>query len=344
MPTNTRKATIVGISTFVAGAVYILLTCSLLGWGNGFRSSAEDPGKTFFHLVLFPIASATLMYRFPVDLVQAALKNKRILSLAILALGVLLMSAITWNDCVKRFTDYPTPADVADRSTRDELLKVQLAGRNSLSSSPANAEGDKAYVKVLNDKLPAPRSLRQASFRYYWGVFLTALAGIVLVALLWILLLYIVLRQQLHAGFAETVVMVICLLAPWLLLRTYSEWYIHFGNYRPGADQPFVIVAVFGLVVIYFTWLLQHGRPRVKIFAGGVAAVSTALGVIGKWKSEWLVNIARKLAIMDPVTLAGVYFFVSLVTVGTVWYSFSPRTEDTAAQPAPPQTNQPPTG
>jgi hypothetical protein len=313
-----------------AGLVDVFLRFALTGW-SGLWEAAFDPGKALFHVILLPFAVAVLLPAIPAQLVARVWQRHRVLLAGIAVAFFGLSVAFAWTDSKKGFCSRrPAPEDVADVTLRNHLVKTRDDWRATIAGlyrSPdvsaekisnagrASMQSYDGYVKNLR---PDCRFPNQASIRAHWAPVLTWLAVIFVAGILWLLFVSLLAREPPGEDFLESLLVIVALLAPWLVLRPYSEWYTNFGS---QSDYTALLPALLSFIVVLgLIKALKDKKTAITVLSTIFGTGSVILGVVMKSKPEWFERAAREITRLDAVELSMVYAVITVSVVGLVVY------------------------
>jgi len=307
---------------FVA-IVDVLCKLNILGWSLGIRMIENDPGKHFFHLVLVPVSCFLLtniiiyLWFMQNIITDTAKKLFLIISFLLFISSAMLAikdvidvrdSLITISNKDKienEISDWfrgriISPDDITDSATikvnndEHEVLRTNLKkifndfiildnnDKKILSDKRLSAKNN--YLKNIHD---AENNDIRFSVRFYVSTFETFMGIFFCFILLITTILYFFSRKliEMAPGIADKLLFCTFLMAIWIPLRMYSEWFTHFSFIDFSRDYaPFIpaIIAIYFmaslLAVIYAR--IKSDREASVMVAGGVMLTSIIVAIV----------------------------------------------------------------
>ncbi|MFD2112027.1 hypothetical protein [Thiorhodococcus fuscus] len=333
----------------LSGLLDVILRCEKIGFTNGLIEAAQDPGKVLFFLFLLPIAAFVLIRTFPEELLCLNRTRKIVaysLGLCLLAISLLL----TIDDAEKGFCDRsPMPSHFSDdliaknlyaerqilrtlvdnarfpdRSiTPQSLEEMRKAVSNQARS--ANTRYQELVEKEFSKKYTGQwktecNFITHSSFRAKWAVFNTFQALLIVSLLIWIIVLHIAAGRPLNNPMREALIIVFSVLVPWLVFRSYSEWYSSFGDMSFSRYTPLLLAIILSFLVFALIGILQHRGRALVIAASFMVATSSLVATISQINPEWFGYLVSHFSILSPIELLTVYFLVLLLFGSALWY------------------------
>lgn len=337
----------VGYLLAALGLADVGLRCIEIGIDDGLLAAAHDPGKVVFHVLLLPVASAVLVLEFPIHFLRSAWSRSTTITVVIALVLFALAAGLAADDIKAGFCERrSSPADlkgitIKDPSTGQEysrslLLKIRRDWRNHVVSIPFGSEVDEEIASDLEQRYdavlagirrPGCSFIDQSSLKAKWSGFLTFL-GIAFVALLlWLIFLHLMMGERPSESFANIALVVVSLLAPWLVLRAYSEWYINFGTVG-FRSYPALVVALIVLGLIAFQlYVLRSTRRVLPIVAGLIAFLSAAFALLSDFNASYFGIGATAFASLEAIPLLTIYVLIALTIIGTIRFLLQPPSD-----------------
>jgi hypothetical protein len=311
-----RAAKLTALALLVLGISDVVLRCYLLGSLNALTLALQDPAKTLFHLMQLPLAAFVLLRDYPINIIRACVRTQKTICLGI---GVLLLSlAIIFGitDTIAGFSQrWPMPEDIKDAQLRGELLNLRLDFLRGDSDPKRLYEDYNRKIGLQN------RSMAAASSRVYVSGLLSTLGIIFAVLLLWTLVVHAISRKPLSEEFVGALIFVVSILSPWLLLRPYSEWHLHFGEGDLITYKPLFIASVFSLIVIFLIVILKQRRKLGALIAVGVSVGTTLLAILAAVRKDWFSQVAWVAARSDLLYTTIFYVLIGCFVLAILTFS-----------------------
>lgn len=320
----------------LAGVLDIVLMVYFAGWRGGITLALHDPGKTVFHVFLMPLALWIFIAVFPRSLLSRLPPRGKpfVAGLAVLAVGLTLLATV--NDHHDGICDrFPAPVDIADASGRAGLLELHVSGHDAMRAARDDEDftkvSDKAH-KGYESKLAQIRGaacdyFALASPREYWSFVLSLSGALFVILVFWSLLLHLVARKRPSQEMLSAYLVVFALMVPWLFLRAYSEWYLHFGilDELTYTTMYIAIGLAVGMAIILFILNLKR---RVRLIAAALlTGIPTILSVFGALSPEWFSFGARVWLALDLSEIVVIYGIFAATIGCLIWYVSVPEGE-----------------
>ena len=114
----------------------------------------------------------------------------------------------------------------------------------------------------------------------------------------------------------ESAVVVFALLVVWFPLKLYSEWYQHFYSLRELRGLPVIWIVGIGAVsyLVMMLIILSEGSVNPVVAIPAIyGAIGAVLGIIAKFKPEWIWYLAEVHENMPPFYYAFLLFAIALM-------------------------------
>jgi hypothetical protein len=318
----------VAVAMSLFGIVDVALVCRELGVVEGLLACAHDPGKSFYHVVILPLAVMCLSKGFPVDVLKRQLgyPSRRILLafLGIAFVGAAVIFAVC--DVHDGFTKrLPWPADVSrsipgqsGQCAQDELQAIRSSLRAHLLAEPG-ADPQVALAKykgTVEALLGTDRSFWvQSSIRAKWAAILTVLGAAFAGALLWVIAA-LLLALSCPQDTLQSMVAVVTLSTWWIPLRAYSEWYGNVENISLAMYPPFIVGGATVAAALVFIWLRLEWKNPAKVALGTATVITAVIGVVGKVNPDLVASIGKGIESQSLGGLIALYTVVAGVVLG----------------------------
>lgn len=316
-----------------------LFDIALLFWMNSAwapKFILNDPGKAFFHCVLLPIAALIFCSAYSHKEVTRFAETQIKALIAFLAIvGVFTSLLATGNSVITGYCNsHGSPFEYSASSSNPELYKLFFRERADLVGKSrgalfqkANAEIEARYV-AITDNLRTDdciaNILQISSFRGVWSAFLTLVGTLFATTIFWSVLAHLFAKQRPTKSMLSAYIASIALILPWLPMRLYSDWYIHFGRVDHGTITSVVVLggmAFAATVLIYVLSLRQNVRA---VSAAVVSGIPVCLSVVAMLKPDWLHGIARTWLALNVVEQLLATLIAALSIVALAWYLSDP--------------------
>jgi hypothetical protein len=321
-----RWAKLIALVLLVGGVLDLICRCVLLGSVNAFTLAFHDPAKTLFHLMQLPLAAFVLLRDYPITIVKRGLHTTRPIGMVIGVALLVLAVAFSAQDTIQGFTErWPMPEDFASSEQRRDLvgLRLRFLELKNRSQEERQRQAKQLYnAYASNIGAGDPRQLSQASFRVFLSGLLTAFGVVFAVFLLWTLIVHAVSRQALTPSFLSAMVFSIGVLSPWLLLRPYSEWHLHFGEGGIFESYaPLGLAIFFSILVIVLTAVLRTHRRMGSYLAICLSGLTTVLAVTSAVKPGWFSFVFWVAAPSDLLYMTIFYFLAGCFVLALLAFS-----------------------
>lgn len=240
-----------------------------------------------------------------------------------LAVSLLLITWITIDD----FTSRPTAPFNLNRSEARKALRLEMVLR-AKADEKATANNRLTARRKEYGKLVTLGSLREIRRRggpvAYIHMALAWLATSFAIIFFWYLVM--VVEQKIHYHIEpspttlDRLILVFLLLSTWFPLRLQTEWYQnHFHREKwlrsYSAFWVLAVLAFAALVVIVILRSVKGSTGLVVLLGALQAAIGLVIGIIGKFKPDWLRAVAGFLERTRFVYFVAIYFiFLMLVS------------------------------
>jgi hypothetical protein len=300
----TRTELVVFGVLFGIGLADAVCRIMIMGWSRGLHYCLHDPGKTFFHIVILPIAAVLLVRQMPPSLfatyVRAWPLGLRRLVLPFVAVVFLAgMVGSFKNDrdwrCgslgayllpmdIHQFDSDRARADAGEMDSLRALFYCQLIG---VADCPQTAKTP-AELKARYREITAHHQQNCANFPfgsfYNFVALLETLLAVATVAYVFLGILILAVHRRIsEAPVSSTGLLTpVALICPWILMRVYSDLYI---NFIEEVTPAIYIMAVVLLLFVFLEYTLEV-RPRqierMQIVYGIVVGIAVLiLGLVG---------------------------------------------------------------
>jgi ABC-type multidrug transport system fused ATPase/permease subunit len=249
-----------------------------------------------------------------------------------LFVSFILVTLITIDD----FTSRPTAPFTLKRAEAVKAIKLETELR-AKADEKATPHNHLAAKRKEYGKLVTLGSLKEIAKRggpvAYIHLALAWLATLFAIMFFWYLVM--VMERKVHykigppAATLDKLILVFLLLLTWFPLRLQTEWYQnHFHRDKWLRSYPaFWVLAVLAFVALIVIVILRTvtGSTGLVVLLGAIqAAIGLALGIIGKFKPDWLKAVAAFLERTSFVYFLAIYcIFLMLVSTITAYVIFS---------------------
>lgn len=327
VPTHTLLASML----LVFGLVDLGLRCYYSGIGIGFLWAAHDPGKAFFHIVLLPVGTFFLIRSFPAATVRAAYARAPIVTVGSGILLIVVIGFFSFKNSVAEFFNRVRPSDISDSRVRVQLVKKSELWRNQVAASRDAQTFDvvsevvrNEYRQFLNTQLGTPSFSNywdQASLRRKWASGLSFIGTIYPALLLWLLFLYPIAKISMSESTKNGLLVAIATLSPWLPMRAYSEWFLHFGI-TPKDYQALPVATIVAIVLMVLVFVLRSKSVPIVATSAVTSAVCAVLGLVFQYQTSWFSTIAEGFMNLSAVNLMTVYVIALFFMTTVVNYAY----------------------
>jgi hypothetical protein len=142
-----------------------------------------------------------------------------------------------------------------------------------------------------------------ASWRSLWDALLSFVGAGSVLAVFWIMTLHALTHTKLSDKTFTALIMVALLIAPWMPLRVYSEWYLNFGSFDVSKYQLLIVALVFSVPAAFLIFVLRTERSRsvLKALTGIWVLLTGVGGVVAAMRPELLDAVAGNLYVTKPL-------------------------------------------
>lgn len=240
-----------------------------------------------------------------------------------LAVSFILVTWITIDD----FTSRPTAPFTLKRSEAEKALKLEMELR-AKADEKATAHNHLAAKRKQYGELVTLGSLKEIGKRggpvAYIHMALAWLATSFAIIFFWYLVM--VVEQKIHyhveppPATLDRLIMVFLLLSTWFPLRLQTEWYqnhFHREKWMSGYSAFWVLaVLAFAALIVIVILRSVKGSTGLVVLLGAIqAAIGLVIGIIGKFKPDWLRAVGGFLERTRFVYFVAIYFiFLTLVS------------------------------
>lgn len=293
---------------FIAVGLIDLITRIIIsGPQLGIYYSIHDPGKIFFHIVILPLASIILATRTPVSLIWTYFKAwdksvKWLISPFIILILVTGLIGSFVNDKKWRcggIEAYIMPFDIYSSSNPEslkdmivldtlraqvyrEIFKDTMERKYDLDSLKRDYKGITAKHQSNCGFYPF------TSFLNFWELIETILAVLVVAYLFTSIIVLAVHRRLGNQVNTSGLITTVAILAPWIILRAYSDLYINFTERINASVYVFIIVLFIFILIAFIMDKKMHQIERFNaIYSAIVGLGAFFTGVIGKWQAPF---------------------------------------------------------
>lgn len=207
--------------------------------------------------------------------------------------------------------------------------------------------GSDPIIYKAASTLPIPSFYRHSSVRVWWAAALTFVGICLPMAWFWTVCVYRCgpnwnkyreSQEGQQDGFVGAAAITLTLLATWVLLKIYSEWYTKFfSNEWLGHGELWVaFLAAMGALALL--WVVKTRLSQTGVTVTTVAAGLVAAGAAGGWLSPKTVDqVAEKYRAMLPHQMLLAHFVLLFVIAGVVlaWWQDARKLDGSAPPPSP---------
>ncbi|HEX8876381.1 MAG TPA: hypothetical protein VF777_06505 [Phycisphaerales bacterium] len=199
--------------------------------------------------------------------------------------------------------------------------------------------GTDPIIYKTASSLPAPSFFQHSSLRVWWAAVLTFMGVCLPMAWFWTVFVYRCgpnwnkyreSQEGLHDGFVGAAAITLTLLATWVLLKIYSEWYTKFFSSEWLGHGELWVAFLAAMGALALLWVVKTQLSQTGVTVTTVAAGLVAAGAAGGWLSPKTVDqVAEKYRAMLPHQMVLAHFVLLFVIAGVVlaWWQDARRVD-----------------
>ena len=344
-----RNALWVAAFFLLPAVIEVIVRIATLGWDIGGREVLNDPGKELFHIMILP-AAALFALRFLPDAHLRFLRKYRGVSRGALAIFLLIAAMYSVNQSTYSYYERnTTPEDTAIESVRtahvirrQEIWQEVLAMPDIASRNKLAEERSRTFRQSLGTSIQAYEKehglsyWNSASVRRHLATYLSFIANAFVAVMLLCVFANPFLRSRIRDRDNTLILLLMGLLALWIPLKLYSEWYHNF-SYYPSDDPALEMGASVALVCCFLMAVFRTKSLAQNIFSGATAMVASLSFIVFSWKPEWFSTLTRSFSTAPPfqmLTLYALLFFGFVSYLAHVNHVLSQASADDREGPA----------
>jgi hypothetical protein len=290
-------------------------SCGILSAQEALSASLQDPAKLFFHVALLPLAALALGMSFPDGLGAAARRSPGYA----IAVGAICMGLAGWltitdpsNGLCKR---PPMPEDVRAPCLARKLHGLRHGRPNGPSKLLSWGPGLLGKYDRCKNLFWGPRNRctfwKDASCYAWYAAFLSAIGHGAAGILVWLTAMWVWSQRQPTPGpgsreTGDSLLLAASLLALWIPLRMYSDWYARFGEFHLS-DHPPLLLAIALAAVVLLLVPSQPERSTVALLATKLAGAAGVSNLAVLAEPKWLDSAAGVVRHSSPCLLMATY-------------------------------------
>lgn len=276
----------------------ILIGLAIKDFEAAFTYALHDPGKTIFHIIIMPSTISIYLRNWAkYDLINLYRKIDLPRKLSFILISVVIVfSGLIFTYQHENFTrcqiDYKSnaflmPQDFQHPDTVKKMIEIrteiyQILGAEVRSDDPNLLESLRSRRKSLmvsykhasTPSVGGCSIITEGTFASVWGLFLT-LQGVTFVGLLLCSVFLVLVSDVNNKNAIDQLIIIVAMLAPWLVLRIYSEAYINFirvdGDILMGVIVLLIVLIILITISIFYRDMKVSKVKRTIFLYGGIS-------------------------------------------------------------------------